>query len=792
MAGDYAFKVSTGVRVRLSEHDPKANAGLSQEQAEPVLGSRLTELTELQEELFGAGQHALLVVLQGRDASGKDGVIRKVLSRFSPQGMHVTAFSAPTPEELGHDFLWRVHRVVPRLRMVGVFNRSHYEDVLVARVHELVPKHVWERRYDQINAFEELLTAANTIVVKFFLHISREEQLRRFRERAQDPLKAWELSADDWRDRERWDDYERAYEDALSACTTVHAPWYIVPADHKWFRDLAVGDALVHALRPYRDTWRATLEEMSRQRRAEIEARLGAAERHTDERGLGAGDTAEPIHSRVEREVKLDAPTDFRLEDVDLGPGLRLGMPSEKLMTSSYYDTSDLRLAAHHGSLRFRDGEVWTVKLEVQRGGNAVFRAEHVVRAGGERVPEPALDLVAAFSRRAPLQEVARLHTTRKAAPVLNESGAQVAEIVDDRVSVMDGDAQIAAFHEIEVELANGAPEDVLDRIVRKLRSAGAAPSDQLPKLARALLARSVSVDRHGPPTKRVRTVGGLLVGAITESYEAIVHNDPGIRLGLDPENVHQPRVATRRLRSDLRAFRPMLDAAWCDHLREELAWLGQALGSVRDGDVLLTGLRNLAGRLPVETTDSVVRLLERLADSLSVKRAELLVVLRSKRYLELLDQLANVAVELPLSERARTTDVESLPRLMRKPWRRLVRSVKALSAPPTDDELHAVRIRAKRCRYLAEALIPVAGKEARKFAAACRELQDVLGEHQDTVVARQWLRSVIPEVSAPEAFAAGQLHVLEQEATAAPRQAWPRAWRKLRRPSISKWWRRV
>jgi PPK2 family polyphosphate:nucleotide phosphotransferase len=260
------------VRVSLTEHDPKANAGLSQEQAEAALQPRLRELTELQEELFGAGQHALLVVLQGRDASGKDGVIRKVLSRFSPQGMHVTAFAAPTAEELAHDFLWRVHRVVPRLRMVAVFNRSHYEDVLVARVHELVPKRVWERRYGQINAFEELLTTANTIVVKFFLHISREEQLRRFRERERDPLKAWKLSADDWRERERWDDYDSAYEDALSACSIDDAPWHVVPADHKWFRDLAVSDALVQALRPYRDGWRATLAEMSRQRRAEIEA----------------------------------------------------------------------------------------------------------------------------------------------------------------------------------------------------------------------------------------------------------------------------------------------------------------------------------------------------------------------------------------------------------------------------------------------------------------------------------------------------------------------------------------
>ena len=498
------------------------------------------------------------------------------------------------------------------------------------------------------------------------------------------------------------------------------------------------------------------------------------------------------VHSRIEREVKLEVPSDFRLEDVDLGPGLRLGPASEKLMVSCYYDTSDLRLASHHASLRFRDGEGWTVKLEVQYRDHALFRAEHVVPGTGDRIPEQALDLVAAFARGAPLDEVAHLRTLRRSATVLNESGEQVAEIVDDRTSVMDGDAQIAAFNEIEVELTNGAPDDLLDRIVRRLRSHGATRSVQLPKLVRALKARGIAVDLHVPATERVRTVGGLIGGLIVESFEAIVHNDPGIRLGLDPENVHQVRVATRRLRSNLRAFRSMLDTGWCDHTRQELRWLGKALGAVRDAEVLLSGLRQLAERLPPDNTDGVPGLLERLGHLLTDKRAELMAVLRSERYLELVNQLANAAAEPRLSDRAQRMGLDSLLGLMRKPWRRLVRSVKALSAPPTDAELHAVRIRAKRCRYLAEALVPIAGKEARKFAAACRKLQDVLGEHQDTVVARQWLRNLIPEVSAWEAFAAGQLHVLEQEAGAAARQAWPRAWRKLRRPRLSKWWKGV
>jgi CHAD domain-containing protein len=248
--------------------------------------------------------------------------------------------------------------------------------------------------------------------------------------------------------------------------------------------------------------------------------------------------------------------------------------------------------------------------------------------------------------------------------------------------------------------------------------------------------------------------------------------------------------VATRRLRSDLRAFRVLVDAGWYDRLRQELAWLGGALGAVRDGEVLLAGFRKLSERLPPESAEGVPALLQRLGDSLTGKRAELLAVLRSERYLELLDQLANADVESRLSDRGRETDVESLPRLMGRLWRKLVRSARAVSDPPTDAELHALRIRAKRCRYLAEALVPVASKDARRFAAACRDLQDVLGEHQDTVVARQWLLSLIPEVSTVEAFAAGQLHMLEQEVGCAARQAWPREWRKLRRPKLSEWWK--
>lgn len=196
----------------------------------------------------------MLVVLQGMDAAGKDGTIRHVLSGVSPQSCQVTTFKKPTAEELDHDFLWRVHRAVPRRGSVEFFNRSHYEDVLVVRVHKLVPEKHWRQRFDQINEFEALLTSSGTTVVKFFLHIDREEQRKRLQARLDDPQKRWKFSPADLQERSFWDDYQRAYEEVLTRCNTMQAPWYVVPANHKWHRNWVVSRVL-----------RETLEEMDPQ-----------------------------------------------------------------------------------------------------------------------------------------------------------------------------------------------------------------------------------------------------------------------------------------------------------------------------------------------------------------------------------------------------------------------------------------------------------------------------------------------------------------------------------------------
>ncbi len=267
----FAHRVEPGSKVRLTDHDTRDSGGLDKEAGQARFAELNAELDALQEELYAAGTHSVLMVLQGLDTSGKDGAIRSVMHNLNPQGVRVESFKVPTDEELAHDFLWRVHKVTPGKGQFGVFNRSHYEDVLVVRVHGLVPETVWQARYEHINHFEALLADSGTIILKFFLHISKKEQEERLHEREEEVGKAWKLSAGDWREREKWDAYQEAYEDALSRCSTEAAPWYVVPADRKWFRNLAVAEALVERLREHRDGWRASLDALSRERKAELE-----------------------------------------------------------------------------------------------------------------------------------------------------------------------------------------------------------------------------------------------------------------------------------------------------------------------------------------------------------------------------------------------------------------------------------------------------------------------------------------------------------------------------------------
>jgi PPK2 family polyphosphate:nucleotide phosphotransferase len=248
-----ALRIRPGTRVRLERRDHGDTLGWDTESAAPRLAKELARLTELQDRFWAEAERSVLVVLQGIDAAGKDGTIHKVMEAFNPQGCPVTSFKVPSAEELAHDYLWRVHQKVPRKGEIGIFNRSHYEDVLVVRVHGLVGRRVWSARYDQINDFERILADNGTTLVKFFLAIDKDEQRDRFQARFDDPSKRWKFSMGDLEERKLWDDYQAAFDEALTRTSTDVAPWYVIPANHKWFRDLAVASILADtmaALRP--------------------------------------------------------------------------------------------------------------------------------------------------------------------------------------------------------------------------------------------------------------------------------------------------------------------------------------------------------------------------------------------------------------------------------------------------------------------------------------------------------------------------------------------------------------
>lgn len=243
------FVVKPGSKFKISGIDPDHTGGFAnKKEAMEKLQENREKLAKLQYQLYSESRQSLLIVLQAMDAGGKDGTINHVLAPMNPQGCRVQGFKAPNPVEKAHDFLWRIHHNAPKQGEVVIFNRSHYEDVLVARVHNLVPKEVWSKRYEFINDFEKLLAAGETRIIKIYLHISKEEQLKRFLKRLDQPDKHWKISSGDYTERQYWDQYMSAFEDALSKCSTEDAPWYVIPANNKWFRNLAVSEIVVETM----------------------------------------------------------------------------------------------------------------------------------------------------------------------------------------------------------------------------------------------------------------------------------------------------------------------------------------------------------------------------------------------------------------------------------------------------------------------------------------------------------------------------------------------------------------
>ncbi len=495
----------------------------------------------------------------------------------------------------------------------------------------------------------------------------------------------------------------------------------------------------------------------------------------------------------TERETKLAPSTGFRLPPLtDPGGGVFASPETTATLVATYYDTTDLRIIRAGASLRYRDPEGWTVKLPRADGDEAVLsRDEH--RLGGEHrsVPESALDLVRSRTRGLPIAPVATLSTIRTTVALHDAQGQPIGEVVDDAVTATfpESDAGPVQFGEVELELTEAARDGHRAAILARLRSSGAATVDLTPKIVRALgVPATRSADIVVPELgDGFPTIEAVVQRAIASSVDRLVTYDPAARLGDDPEGVHQARVATRRLRSDLRTFRSLLDEQWRARLSDELRWLGDVFGVVRDADVLLDRLEPKIRLIPDVDREPAKRILDHLRSDQERGRDQMLRALRSERYDALLDRLL-VASARPrfLLRVDDTDDAEILREIVRKPWTKLAAGVDRLGDDPPDLELHGIRIRAKRARYAAEAVVPAFGKPARIYARAVTALQDVLGEHQDAVVAAEWLRRAAAQTDDESTgFAAGLLAAIEYRAAEQSRGSWADAWRRASRKKL-------
>jgi CHAD domain-containing protein len=462
------------------------------------------------------------------------------------------------------------------------------------------------------------------------------------------------------------------------------------------------------------------------------------------------------VREHLERELKLAPGDGFQLYELGGEP-----LPT-RVFVSTYHDTPDLRLAQHGVTFRHRVEEgagLWQLKLP--RGAH---RIELELQGPPARPPEEMLALLGAYLRRDELVPVARLRTRRE--------GVQIdgAEVVEDSVAVLEAQHVTRRFRELEVELLDG-DERTLRRLEKALRRAGAASGAFRPKLYRALDLASPEEPAPLPPGA---SAGEALGAAFAEQYAEMLAHDPGTRLGTDPEDLHQLRVATRRLRAFLRAGRRLLVREWAEPLRAELGWLGAALGPARDLDVLVEHLTEEVEALGDDAAQAD-GLLHSFDGERSAARAAVVEAMRSQRYLALLDR-----VEAASTPRLAGAD-GSLAEIWWREWKRTRAAFAALGEHPPDDELHAARIRVKRARYAAELAAHELGPRGVAFVGAAKRLQDVLGEHQDAVVAEQRIRSWADE-NPGEEFVAGRLVQRQRERRAAARAEWPAAWRRLQR----------
>jgi CHAD domain-containing protein len=498
-----------------------------------------------------------------------------------------------------------------------------------------------------------------------------------------------------------------------------------------------------------------------------------------------------------EREAKFDAPDDFEIPELH---GVTVVEESSVELVATYWDTPDRRLLRWGHTLRRRrasDGseDGWTLKLGAPPSASDVVvdREEIQVDEPSELPPTELRDLVTGVVRTEPIVPVATIVTDRHRV-VLKDRGAHdgaAVEVSDDRVSSTVGDEPGTAFRQIEVEAKAPGSDPLIEVVAERLREAGASGTTST-KLAMVLgdpLDREIVLPRLGPDA----SIDAVVQVAIGTGATQLIGNDPGVRLGKEPEAVHKARVATCRLRSDLKTLEPLFESSRMEWLRTELAWVGELLGAVRDLDVLIGRLHGRPDGLPDEEREAAAAIVETIREERRIRHLELVDRLASARHVSLVDQLVEASGSPPLApgvDRARPARPK-LRTFVRKAWRRTDRAVGRLDEDPTDDELHEIRKRAKRARYAAELAAGVFGRDADRFAKRLEEVQDILGELQDAVFAEGHLRSIGRDrLEDGAAFTAGALVCMEQETKRKAREAWPRIWRTARAKGLRRWLR--
>ena len=493
----------------------------------------------------------------------------------------------------------------------------------------------------------------------------------------------------------------------------------------------------------------------------------------------------------AEQETKLTAPTGFQMPEL-AGPddGFLADPQPARRYTTVYWDTPDLRLARWDATLRHRDGQGWTVKLPGDRAGVLLVRDEHTFAGGPKRVPDEALALLRAYVRGARLAPVARSRAERRPTVLRDAAGNQLAEVVDDEVQVIEGRRVADRYRELEVELGEAAQPDTLDKLLARLREAGATETPaQASKYRQALGGRELApAELTVADLDRDASVEELLRGDLAASTLRLFRHLPAVWLDEDPEAVHQARVAVRRLRSTLRTARSVLDRDWTKRLRDELKWFADLLGAVRDADVLRARLQGRVDALPEDDQAGARRLFAHLAGQREEARAGLVEAMEAPRFAQLLDDVVAAAQAPAVTAEAAGPAGKVLPPLVRKEWKKLTKAIGKAGDDPEDRALHKIRIRAKRTRYAAEAASPVIGKPARRLAKAAEGIQDVLGEQHDAVVAERWLREAASRARREALLPAGELVAAERAAAGQARASWRQRAAKLSARKLTRW----